>query len=186
MAPRSSPTRWTTRRSPISSRARFRRGAVLVGKYLAYLACTVLLVLPSVVLVYFIIVSINGSIGEAFPSLLKDLGMLAAGLTAYGAVFAFVGARLKRPLLIGLVFSFGWEPAVLLFPGYLKRFTVAYYLQALVPHAMPDDSAVSILLQAIREMPPVAVSLGWLAGITVLALWAAAQAVERREYVLEQ
>ena len=29
------------------------RGAVLVGKYLAYLACTMLLVLPSVVLVYF-------------------------------------------------------------------------------------------------------------------------------------
>jgi ABC-2 type transport system permease protein len=162
------------------------RGAVLVGKYLAYLACTVLLVLPSVVLVYFIIMSINGNIGESFPALLKDLGMLAAGLTAYGAVFAFVGARLKRPLVIGLVFAFGWEPVVLLFPGYLKRLTVAYYLQALVPHAMPDDSAMSILLQAFREVPPVAVSLAWLAGITLLALWAAAQAVERREYVLEQ
>ena len=24
-------------------------------------------------------------------------------------------------LYVGLVFSFGWEPAVLLFPGYLKR-----------------------------------------------------------------
>ncbi len=29
------------------------RSAVLLGKYLAYLVCTVLLVLPSVVLVYF-------------------------------------------------------------------------------------------------------------------------------------
>jgi ABC-2 type transport system permease protein len=162
------------------------RGAVLVGKYLAYLACTVLLVLPSVVLVYFIIVSLNGNIGESFPALLEDLGMLAVGLAAYGAVFAFVGARLKRPLVIGLVFAFGWEPTVLLFPGYLKRLTVAYYLQALVPHAMPQDSAVSMLLQVFREVPPVAVSLVWLAGITVLTLWAAAQAVERREYVLEQ
>jgi ABC-type transport system involved in multi-copper enzyme maturation permease subunit len=162
------------------------RGAVLVGKYLAYLACTVLLVLPSVVLVYFIIVSMTGSIGESFPSLIKDLGMLAVGLAAYGAVFAFVGARLKRPLVIGLVFAFGWEPAVLLFPGYLKRLTVAYYLQALVPHAMPDDSPVSMLLQVFREVPPVAVSLAWLAGITLVGLWAAAQAVEKREYVLEQ
>ena len=33
-----------------------RRGAVLVGKYLAYLACTVFVVLPSVVLVYLLIV----------------------------------------------------------------------------------------------------------------------------------
>ena len=50
-----------------------------------------------------------------------DLGMLVVGLAAYGAVFAFVGARIKRPLVVGLVFAFGWEPAVLLFPGYLKR-----------------------------------------------------------------
>jgi ABC-type transport system involved in multi-copper enzyme maturation permease subunit len=162
------------------------RGAVLVGKYLAYLVCTVLLVLPSVVLVYFIIASLNGSVGQSFPALLEDLGMLAAGLAAYGAVFAFVGARLKRPLVIGLVFAFGWEPTVLLFPGYLKRLTVAYYLQALVPHAMPQDSAVSVLLQVFHEVPPVAISLACLAAITVVTLWAAARAVEGREYVLEQ
>src|SRR6185295_16249491 len=51
------------------------RGAVLIGKYLAYVACTALLVLPSVVLVYFLIVPLGGgSIGEAFPALLTDLG----------------------------------------------------------------------------------------------------------------
>ena len=31
------------------------------------------------------------------------------------------------------------------FPGYVKRFTVAYYLQSLVPHAMPSEGATSIL-----------------------------------------
>src|SRR5262249_8278457 len=68
------------------------RAAVLLGKYFAYLVCTSLLILPSVVLVYFLVVPISGgSIGAAFPSLLKDLGMLVAGLTAYGAVFAWVG-----------------------------------------------------------------------------------------------
>jgi ABC-type transport system involved in multi-copper enzyme maturation permease subunit len=161
------------------------RGAVLIGKYLAYVVCTALLVLPSVVLVYFLIVPLGGgSIDESFPALLTDLGMLIA--IAYGAVFAWVGARLKRPLVLGLVFTFGWEPAVLLFPGYLKQLTVAYYLQALVPHAMPQDSAVSILMQVFREVPMVSTSLAYLAGIVVLALWFAARAVERREYVLEQ
>ena len=107
---------------------------MLLGKYLAYLACTVLLVLPSVMLVFFLIVPTGGgSIGAAFPVAGRRLAMLAVGLAAYGAVFALVGARLKRPLVVGLVFAFGWEPAVLLFPGYLKRLTVAYYLQALVP-----------------------------------------------------
>src|SRR5258705_8253124 len=49
------------------------RRAVLLGKYFAYLACTVLLVLPSVMLVFFLIVPTGGgSIGAAFPSLLAD------------------------------------------------------------------------------------------------------------------
>jgi ABC-2 type transport system permease protein len=163
------------------------RSAVLLGKYLAYLACTVLLVLPSVVLVFFLVVPIGGSsVGAAFPSLVTDLGMLAVGLAAYGAVFALVGTRIKRPLVVGLVFSFGWEPAVLLFPGYLKRLTVAYYLQALVTHEMPQDSAVSLLLQVFHEVPSVFVSLVCLAAIIAVTLWSAGRAVENREYVLEQ
>src|SRR5919109_3614408 len=57
------------------------RSAVLLGKYLAYLVCTTLLVLPSVMLVFFLIVPIGGgSIGAAFPSLIIDFGMLALGL----------------------------------------------------------------------------------------------------------
>jgi ABC-type transport system involved in multi-copper enzyme maturation permease subunit len=163
------------------------RSTVLLGKYLAFLVCTVLLVLPSIVLVFFLIVPIgDGSIGAAFPSLVKDLGMVAVGLAAYGAVFALVGTRLKRPLVAGLVFAFGWEPAVLFFPGYLKRLTVAYYLQALVTHEMPQDSAVSLLLQVFHEVPGVLTSLLSLAIIIGLTLWQAGVAVERREYVLDQ
>jgi ABC-2 type transport system permease protein len=163
------------------------RSSVLLGKYLSYLACTILLVLPSVVLVYFLVVPIGGAgIGPQVPSLLADLGMLAAGLAAYGAVFALVGARLKRPLVIGLMFTFGWEPGVLLFPGYLKRATVAFYLQALVPHAIPQDSAVSVLMQVFRETPSVSTSLLCLTFITLGTLWLATRAVETREYVLEQ
>jgi ABC-2 type transport system permease protein len=163
------------------------RSAVLIGKFLAYLVCTVLLVLPSVMLVFFLIVPTGGgSIAEAFPSLAADLGMLVLGLAAYGALFALVGTRLKRPLVVGLVFAFGWEPAVLLFPGYLKRLTVAYYMQALVKHEMPQDSAVSVLMQVFHEVPSVAVSLLCLAGIIGGTLWLAGRAVEQREYVLEQ
>lgn len=163
------------------------RRAVLLGKYLAYLVCTILLVLPSVVLVFFLVAPTGGStIAESFPLLVADLGMLVAGLAAYGAVFAFVGTRIKRPLIVGLVFAFGWEPGVLLFPGYLRRLTVAYYLQGLVRHEMPQDSAISMLLQVFREVPSVTVSLAALAVIVAGMLWSAGRTVERREYVLEQ
>lgn len=163
------------------------RSAVLLGKYLAYLVCTTLLVLPSVMIVFFLIVPTGGgSIAAAFPSLLKDFGMLAIGLAAYGAVFALVGTRMKRPLIVGLVFALGWEPAVLLFPGYLKRLTVAYYMQALVVHEMPQDSAVSVLMQIFREVPSVATSLMALAVIIVGTLALAGRTVEVKEYVLDQ
>ena len=163
------------------------RGAVLIGKYLAYLVCTVLLILPAVTLVFFLIVPLGGgAIGPAFPSLLTDLGLLAVGLAAYGAVFALAGARLKRPLVIGLVFAFGWEPMVTLVPGYLKQLTVAYYLQSLVPHAMPQDSSIEALLQVFSDVPPAAVSLTALALISAVCLWLAARTVETKEYVLEQ
>jgi ABC-2 type transport system permease protein len=163
-----------------------RRGAVLFGKYLAYLGCTVLVVLPSVVIVYLLIVPIEGSLGASFVDLLKDLALLALGLAVYGSLFAFIGAKFKRPLLVGLVFIFGWEQMALAFPGYLKKFTVAYYLQALVPHAMPNDNTLSLIQGIFRENPPLATSLFWLAAIWITFLAAAAWVVERREYVLEQ
>jgi ABC-type transport system involved in multi-copper enzyme maturation permease subunit len=163
-----------------------RRGAVLFGKYLAYLGCTVLVVLPSVVIVYLLIVPIQGSLGASFIDLLKDLALLALGLAVYGSLFAFIGAKFKRPLLVGLVFIFGWEQAALAFPGYLKKFTVAHYLQALVPHAMPNDNTLSLIQGIFRENPPLATSLFWLAAIWITFMAAAAGVVERREYVLEQ
>src|SRR3954451_23299327 len=135
------------------------KGAVLIGKYLAYLACTVFVVLPSVMIVYLAIVPMRGSLGGSFLDLLKDLALLSVGLAVYGAVFAFIGAKFKRPLLIGLIFIFGWEQAALAFPGYLKKFTVAYYLQALVPHAMPNDNALSLIQGIFRENPSLGTSL---------------------------
>ena len=161
------------------------RGAVLIGKYLAYVVCTSLVVLPSVMIVYFLVVPFR-EIGVAFGSLVTDLGLLGLGLITYGAVFAFVGTVFKRPLVIGLVFAFGWEKTVLFLPGYLKQFTVAYYLQALVPHTMPSDGVVSLLQGIFRETPSWPVCLLWLGAFTALFLWLATWAVERREYVLEQ
>ena len=161
------------------------RGAVLVGKYLAYLVCTTLVVLPSVMLVYFMMVPF-AEVPASFGLLLKDLGILAIGLAVYGALFALAGAVLKRPLVIGLVFAFGWEQVALLMPGYLKRFTLAYYVQSLVPHAMPSDGTTSLLQALFRDVPSPFTSLFWLLFALAVSLFLAARAIERREYVLEQ
>ena len=166
------------------------RGAVLLGKYLAYLGCTGLVVLPSVMLVFFLVVPmLDGSVGASFPTLVKDLALLAVGLAVYGALFALVGAWFKRPLLTGLVFIFGWEPIVVVVPSFMKQFTVSYYLQGLVPHAMPQDGVVTgilSVLQASEMVPSVAASVIGLGVILLSGLALAIRLVERREYVLEQ
>jgi len=162
------------------------RSSVLVGKYLAYLGCTTCVVLPSIVLVWLIVIPMGGSFGESFPDLLKDLGILAIGLAAYGALFAYVGSAVKRPLLVSLFFVIGWENAVMAFPGYLKRFTVSYYVQGLVPHAMPNDSVVSLVQRIFGETPTFTESLVGLAIILFGFLWLGARTVSNREYVLEQ
>src|SRR5512133_2417413 len=78
------------------------RRAVLFGKYLAYVVSTACVVLPSVMVVYFLTTPFDlRVIATSFPALAKDLGLLAAGLVVYGAVFAFVGTRLKHPLVLG-------------------------------------------------------------------------------------
>ena len=161
------------------------RGAVLLGKYLAYLACTSLVVLPSVMLAYFLVVPF-AEVGGTFRSLVLDLAILVLGLAVYGAVFAFVGTWLKRPLVVGLVFAFGWEQVAMALPGYLRQFTVAHWLQALVPHALPSDNALVVLQSFFRQVPPAATSVGWLAAILAVFLWLAMRLVARREYVLEQ
>jgi ABC-type transport system involved in multi-copper enzyme maturation permease subunit len=162
------------------------RGAVLVGKYLAYLVATMGVVLPSVVLVWLLIAPIGAGLGESFANLAKDLAMLAIGLAAYGALFALGGARLKRPLLFGLLFVFGFENLVLALPGYFKQLTVAYYLQGLVPHAMPTDSTLTAVQSIFLTLPGLTESLAGLAAITGGGVWLAARTVQSREYVLDQ
>jgi ABC-2 type transport system permease protein len=163
------------------------RGAVVVGKYLAYLAATVLVVLPSVMILYFLVVPTGGgSLAGAFPALVKDLALLGLGLAVYGALFAWVGAQFKYPLVTGLVFAFGWEQGIMIVPGYLKRFTIAYYIQALVPHTMPQDDALSLLQVVVRDALSAPMSLFWLGVIWAGFLFLAARTVSRREYVLEQ
>jgi ABC-type transport system involved in multi-copper enzyme maturation permease subunit len=137
------------------------RSAVVLGKYLAYLLCACAFVLPSVGLVFIIMVPFE-EMGPLVPVLLQHLAAMALGLASYGALFLWAGVGFKRPLVGSLIFVFGWEPVALVLPGYLRRLTIAYYL---------DAGAVGAAV---------------LAGIALVALFFAMRTIERREYVLEQ
>ena len=163
------------------------RGAIIIGKYLAYLACTGLVVLPSVTAVYLLITPVSGgSIGGTFPQLLTDLGLLALGLAVYGAVFALIGALVPRPLVAGLLLDLrlgagGARRARL--PAPLHRRALPAGARAARDAAGRHGGGHPVAVFGAadgRVEPDVA------GGHSVAALWLAARTVERREYVLDQ
>src|SRR5947208_6319847 len=60
------------------------RGAIVLGKYLAYLLCVISVVLPSVALIFVVMVPFR-DIGMLFRALVSDLGLITVGLAAAGA-----------------------------------------------------------------------------------------------------
>jgi len=138
-----------------------RRGAIVLGKYLAYIVCAISVVLPSAALVFMVMVPFH-DMAPLFGSFARALGVLALGLCAYGAVFLWAGVWFRRPLIGGLLFVFGWEQLAAILPGYVGRLTISHYLQA-------DTMSVAALLV-----------------ITITALWLAMRTIERREYLLER
>jgi ABC-type transport system involved in multi-copper enzyme maturation permease subunit len=163
-----------------------RRGAVLLGKFLANFVCTVMVELPSLMIVYFLMGQSGSSLAATFPSLLKDLVLIVLGLLAYGGLFAWVGARFKRPLVIGLIFVFGWEQFAMVIPGYIRHLTVSYYLQSLVPHAVMSDGVLALLQSLVTQKASLTTALGMLVAIGVAFVFLAMRVIARREYVLEQ
>jgi len=160
-----------------------RREAIIAGKFAAYVATTLSLALPAVVLTFFILLTSRGRVGlgGAVPDLLRDLGVLALALLAYGALFTLLGVLLKRPMIPGLLFLFVWELIANL-PGYLPRFTLTAYLRSLVRHRPAEEGISEIFGQIL----PTALCLEVLAGAVLVCLAAAAWIFSTREYVMDQ
>ena len=133
----------------------------------------------------------GGAFSQAWqaPVPVLCVGNAVAGGAGKTPVALDIGARLRRPLVTGLLFVFGWEPVVIVVPGYMKNLSVAYYLQGLVPHAAPQDAAMTLLrsaLQTFEPAPAAWICLLALAAIWTAALGAAVRTVARREYVLDR
>lgn len=129
--------------------------AIVIGKYGAYLATTLPLVLASVVLTFYVL--LLGEPGDVlavrFRTLLQDLWALGWGLISYGALFNLFGAAFRWPTLFGLIFAFGWEFVVSIIPGFFRKLTILFYLQALFPHASLSGGFFNLYSQRTSENP---------------------------------
>jgi ABC-2 type transport system permease protein len=159
------------------------RAAILAGKFAAYLATTVSMALPAVVVTFFLLATLRGfsGVGALVPDLFRDMGVVVLTLVVYGAFFTLMGVLLRRPVIPGLLFLFVWE-LLANAPGYLPRMTITAYLRSLIRHRPPDEGLAELFAQVL----PTALCLETLGGMIVVFLAAAAWIFSAREYVLDQ
>jgi ABC-type transport system involved in multi-copper enzyme maturation permease subunit len=159
------------------------RASIFAGKFAAYLVTTLTLALPAAVLTFFLILSARGAsaVGQAVGDLVRDLAVMALALLVYGALFALLGVLLKRPVIPGLMFLYGWELMAHL-PGYLPRLTITAWLRSLVTHRPAQEGLAGLFQQVL----PATQALPVLVVATVAFLFLAARIFSSREYVLDQ
>jgi ABC-2 type transport system permease protein len=113
-----------------------RKYSIIIGKFLAYMLEVSIILVPAILLTYVIIAAGNGissSSALGLSHFAKQLGVTFLALTTYGAIFSFFGTFSKHPVVIGLLFAFGWEKIVLMAPGFIRRFSVIHYLMSVFP-----------------------------------------------------
>jgi ABC-2 type transport system permease protein len=161
--------------------------AIVVGKYAAYVALVFVLTAVGLGASYFILNESNLGDPALYTKFLGYLGVLGLGILAYTAFFAFLGAILKRAIILGLVFGFGWETVIQYFPGSTQRFSIVHYLKSLLPYRPESRAAgrgVALLLFRLEPTPDFLAALA-LAGIAAAFLALTCWLFRAKEYLPE-
>lgn len=148
------------------------RSEFLAGKMLASLGLALLLYLPALVLTYYLVLAPAGieQVGTHFPLLLRSFGAALLGIGAYNGLFALAGTALRRPLLSGLFFLFGWQAAAAVVPGAMRYLTVSHYLDALRPQEILGSGFAAIAGGSVSPGTAVLALLGIAAGAHAAAI----------------
>jgi len=168
------------------------RRSIILSKTIAGCITVGLILLISLGLTYTVMVLDGG-----FSGWLSDLGklfrtgvVLLLGLLVYVPLFGFLGGTIKRPVLAGLLFTFGWENTVGMFPGNVKLLTVIHYLHVLFPQmqGIQTRSARSAILELVlpaKQISP-ATSILMLLLLSAVFMGLMVSLLYLKEYRLDQ
>jgi ABC-type transport system involved in multi-copper enzyme maturation permease subunit len=157
---------------------------IMIGKYLALVWIAAVLILPTIFASYTILY-LGGDMTAFLDDggiLAKDLGIVLLAVMAYGGFFALLGAWLKHPILVGMMYGFGWEAIISYLPGFTRKLTITHYIQSISPHG---DTASAIAMLIGERTAPLE-SVITLVLLSVLFVATASLILREKEYVLEQ
>ena len=107
------------------------RWRMLLAKYLAAVTVTTLTVWIADILLALILF---GPAQMLHSRLGQDLKMLLIGALLYSSLCLFLAVAFGRPLLVGLLYTFGLETWLPFLPGDWQRLSLMAYLHTLAPH----------------------------------------------------
>jgi ABC-2 type transport system permease protein len=165
--------------------------AFILGKYAASVSFLLILVLTSTVVSFLILMVDRLSYGAAWAFLGKSLAALGFGTICYTALFTLAGTFLKKSILFGLFFCFGWENVVQYFPGTTQKFTIMHYLKSLLPgmEAGAGGTEGTGLLKFLlfrQEPTPVVTAVITLVILTAVFAGLACWIYSRKEYLFDE
>ncbi len=122
-----------------------------VSKIVAGFVVTGMILIVSLWMTYTVLVGPSGDWTSGLVTLLRVTGVLLIGSLVYVSLFALLGAAVKRPVLYGLIFAFGWEKIVAHLPMRLKYFTVVKYLNDLYPAYRGEGTGLEQVMDEALE-----------------------------------
>ena len=120
------------------------RWNIYVGKFIGVLLVQFVVVLPSVLITFWIIFAKGGPAGY-WDDLGGFLIVSMMAILVYSSFFVMLGIKLKYPLLIGLFVAFIWEIVISARSTTIAKLTAMNHLQS-IAHGMTDEGYFAHLL----------------------------------------
>jgi ABC-type transport system involved in multi-copper enzyme maturation permease subunit len=160
-----------------------RREVLVAGKFVSGWLSAILLFVPSTVITMVLLYVVSGLMrtdGDPFsgPGFGHVLGYVAVTVLAclgYGAVFLVIGLLFRNPIVPALLIWL-WEQANPFLPVLLKKISVIFYLQSMLP-VQVDEGPFAVIADPV----PAWLAVPGLLGFTALVLIAAGMRIRRME-----
>lgn len=115
---------------------------VVVAKCLAYVVVATVMILLAIMGLYAVLQTKEGAAAiRAIGGLGAVAPALVLGALAYGGLFLCVGTVFRKPMIIGLIFAFGWENLLGNIPGQTRLLSIVYYIRIMIGRATNEATS---------------------------------------------
>jgi len=124
--------------SPVS------KASIITSKFMAHTLISAVII-TSGLLVSFIISNFSNLLKVVYLGRLGVfLGAALLAVLAYSSLFTLMGTFMKKSILVGLFFVFGWEAIAQFLHGATQKLTIIHYIKSLLPAGFPGTQSLLV------------------------------------------